>query len=149
MSIILKELNETNMKDYLSLSVLDNQKTFIETPQGSLDDKINKAYHMNWTILTIYNDDTMVGYLMYGINKKKDVWLDRFMIDKHYQHEGFGKEALGLILSLLKEKFKDRNRIVLSVEDTNSFAIKFYESFNFRLTGEIEDGELVMELNEK
>lgn len=149
MSIILKELNESNMKEYLSLSVLESQKTFIETPQGSLDDRNNRAYHMNWTIITINNNDKMVGYLMYGINQKNDVWLDRFMIDKRYQHKGYGKEALKTIIILLKSIFKNYNRIVLSVERTNSFAIKFYESFNFYLTGEVEDGELVMELKEK
>ena len=148
MNIKLIELSASNMNEYLSLSVLDSQASFIETPELSLEDMKNDSWNISWKIMTINNDTNVVGYLMYGINSYLDIWLDRFMIDKRYQHKGYGNEAMELIINLLKQEFKDYRRIVLSVTRGNYSAINFYKKFGFKLTGEIEDDELVMQLME-
>ena len=38
--------------------------------------------------------ETIVGYAMYGGNiSHEGIWLDRFMIDKHYQGKGMRNDS--------------------------------------------------------
>lgn len=72
------------------------------------------------------------------------LWLDRFMIDKHYQGKGYGKQAMRLIMKKLLEDYHT-NEIHLSVHDDNFSAISLYEKLEFTFTDQVDPmGELVM-----
>lgn len=140
-NISLVSLNENNKDEYFSLEIKKSQDGYVESPEESFNDMMTHAYNTDWNIDCIYADGNVIGYTMTGLNKKSnDVWLDRFMIDKHYQNKGYGTKALTMILEKLKKikKTKGGKDIVLSVEKHNDCAIKMYEKFGFKMTKEMD-----------
>ena len=93
----------------------------------------------------IYNGEKPVGFMMIGYNIADEeddpekfpllvnnylIW--RFMIDKKYQHKGYGKEALKKALEFLRTKPDgDAEYITLSYERTNVVAKNLYASLGF------------------
>ncbi len=77
---------------------------------------------------------------MYGwyCEKRKSIWLDRFMIDQQYQGKGYAKRFLRLLIQFLQNKFECKT-IYLSLHPDNKLAMGLYESFGFRLNGDIDD----------
>lgn len=95
----------------------------------------------------IYNEETMVGFAMYGYSASdRRFELCRLMIDFRYQKQGFGKQALRLIL---EEMSRDErcSEIYLSCDPENRSAQKLYEAFGFRDTGRQADDEQLYVLN--
>ncbi len=96
----------------------------------------------------IYAGETMVGFLMYGLEPEKNRWwLVRLMIDERYQGKGYGREAMREVIGLLRQN-PGCDRIYLSYEPENITAEMLYKSFGFRATGEMEDGEKVVVLED-
>lgn len=136
--IRLVELNEELREEYLHLKVYDDQDTFVESPEESLSDQQQHRWATDWTIECIYVGQQMAGYAMHGINPEGDVWLDRFMIDKHYQGRGYGTKALTKLLEKFKTAYPRHRHILLSVEKHNQKVIELYEHFGFRMTGQMD-----------
>ena len=152
----LEAVNGKNVWELLKLSVEDSQRTFV----ASNDTSIIEAY----TTITangyaypfgIYDGDNPVGFLMSGFDKD-DYWDDapaiatgnynlwRLMIDKKYQHRGYGKQAMKLALDFIKSYPCGRAEYCwLSYEPENEVAKKLYASFGFVENGEMDDDEIV------
>lgn len=146
--IKLVSLHEGIKEEYLSLKVYNYQETFVESPKESLADKEKHAWNICWTIDCIYADNQMIGYAMHGMDSAKNVWLDRFMIDRRYQHKGYGTQALTQLLDKMKTGYPGRKHILLSVEKHNASAIQMYEKFGFKKTDEMDGIYPVMILSE-
>ena len=74
---------------------------------------------------------------MYDIDPETKRWeLSRLMIDKNHQGNGYGKQAISLLLSQLKEKLGSIP-FYTSIEPTNEAMKKLIQSFGFAPTGEI------------
>ena len=93
----------------------------------------------------IYEDDEMVGFVMYGIDEG-ELWIMRYMIDYRHQGKGLGKLALGLIVDEIWKSYTEQ-QIKISIEPDNIVAKHLYGSLGFIDTDTYEDGELVMLLN--
>ena len=145
----LVSLHDGIKEEYLALKVHHYQDTFVESPEESLEDKERHAWNINWTIECIYAGSQMIGYAMHGMGKDQNVWLDRFMIDKRYQGEGYGTDALTQLLDKMKTVYPSRKHILLSVEKHNESAIKMYERFGFKMTQEMDGIYPVMILSEE
>ncbi|MEB9898066.1 GNAT family N-acetyltransferase [Bacillus cereus] len=149
MSLRISEVTENNWRSVASLKVAKDQQKFIESNAFSLAES---KYENNATSLALYDGNTPVGYAMYGwySDKNDSIWLDRFMIDFHFQGKGYAKCFLSLLIEYLQQRFKCK-KILLSLHPDNNVAQGIYESFGFRLTGDIDDeGPVVgnvMELN--
>ena len=111
-------------------------------------------------VFGIYDGETPVGYAMVGHNSydyegcpevckhSYDLW--RFMIDKHYQKKGYGKDATKLLLDyMLTFPDGEEDMLTTSYEEGNVVAKKLYESFGFVSNGEISHGEVTMVLSLK
>ena len=70
-------------------------------------------------------------------------WLWRFMIDERYQRKGYGTAALKVILDYFRDY--GANNIRLSTKPANTTALNMYRKAGFRETGEVIEGEVVME----
>ena len=93
----------------------------------------------------ILNDNTPVGFILFIVDSKESQYeICRFMIDKNYQKNGYGKAALLKAIEYLKEK--GAKAIELSHQTNNYGVGKLYESVGFVYTGVIEDGEVMMKL---
>ena len=146
MNIELRELTEDNLKQCFELKVSSDQARFI----ASNEDSWNAAKENAKTArsFAIYCDGKMVGFTMFAFDDDYEdpndrYWLWRFMIDERYQRKGYGTAALKAII----EYFRDHgaNNIRLSTKPANTTALNMYRKAGFRETGEVIEGEVVME----
>lgn len=95
-------------------------------------------------VKAIYNDDVMIGFIMYSLDENDNSsTIHRFMVDKRFQGNGYGKAALRHAIDLL-EGTLDCKEIWISEAPENYVAKKLYSSLGFEFTGEIEYDEEVM-----
>jgi diamine N-acetyltransferase len=138
MNITLREVNQDNFDEVISLKV----EKYCASNLYSLAQA--KVFH-EAIPLAIYNDDTPVGFIMYGIEPRdnNEYWIDRFMIDEKYQKNGFGKKALELLIDIIKQD-KAHDKIKISTNPENMVARKLYAELGFYETGELHDDEALM-----
>jgi diamine N-acetyltransferase len=142
--IQLAAINENNFHECIELKVGEGQKNFVaentySLAQAWLHQDVARPF-------AIYSDDTMVGFVMLAYDEaERECGIWRFMIDAKYQNKGYGKEAMKVILDYIKEN-PVFDEIDLSYEPENIVADKLYRGFGFLPTGEIDDGEIVMNL---
>ena len=134
--VYLKEVTKENIDEILELSVRDDQKSFVSTTAESLAQAY--AYKETAFPFAVYNDETMVGFIMMGYYEAKNYYtLWKFLIDKKYQHMGYGREALMQGISFMRDKFNIKE-IYTGVAPGNSVAKGLYQSIGFEDTGLIE-----------
>jgi diamine N-acetyltransferase len=99
----------------------------------------------------VYLGDVPIGFVMVntgtdqtGPDDGPSVYLWRFMIARPYQRKGYGNA----VLDLLVDKFKSEGRSVMytSCHMGRVSPYKFYISYGFTDTGEIDDDEEVLRL---
>ena len=152
----IERVDGKNVWDILKLSVKEEQVSFV----AGNDISIIEAY----TAITgggyafpfgIYDDSVPVGFMMigYGVDEYWDdapeiadnnynLW--RLMIDKNYQHKGYGREAVNLALDFIKTKpCGEAEYCWLSYEPDNLVAKNLYRSFGFVETGDMDGEELI------
>ena len=100
----------------------------------------------------IYAGDTPVGFAMLldptRAVKPEDpdtCHLWRFMIAEQYQHQGHGGAALTLLIDHARS-LPGTRKFSLSFVPDAAGPRDFYARFGFRETGEVDHGEVVMEL---
>ncbi|MCR4767147.1 MAG: GNAT family N-acetyltransferase [Saccharofermentans sp.] len=143
----LIELTEDNLKECLALKVSGEQAAFIATNEASWNAaKENPDVARPYAI---YCDGKMVGFTMFafdltceGTNDR--YWLWRFMIDESMQGKGYGTAALQMIIRYFRDH--GANNIRLSTKEINAKALAMYRKAGFRDTGEIIDGEIVLQM---
>ncbi|PJZ19435.1 spermidine acetyltransferase, partial [Bacillus cereus] len=121
MTLHICEVTEKNWRSVAALNVAKDQQQFIESNAFSLAESL---YEKNGTSVGLYDGETLVGYAMYGWywEKRKSVWLDRFMIDQRYQGKGYAKRFLRLLIQFLQNKFECKT-IYLSLHPDNKPAM--------------------------
>ena len=152
----LKKINRNNIVEILKLEVFDNQKSFVATNNSSiLEAYIALTENNHVFTFGIYKDDTPIGFLMIGFDVDSDdegapriakgnynIW--RLMIDKKFQGQGFGKEAMDLALEFVNTfPCGTAKYCWLSYESDNDVARQLYKSVGFVETNE-KDGEEIV-----
>ncbi len=89
-------------------------------------------------------DGKAVGFVMFEAWEEKggEPLLCRYMIDVDCQGRGYGAQALPLVLEEMYRVY-GRRAIYLTVEQANEKAVRMYEKFGFRFTGEMDCDEAV------
>ena len=142
----LKSVTRENLEEVLALRVNEDQEKYVISNSESL----SRAYVYSETAypFAIYDDDTIVGFIMMGYYEVKRYYtLWEFMIDSKYQNKGYGRQALKLGLNFVKEKFGPVD-IYTGVTPGNTIAKKLYESVGFESTGLVELGMEEMRLKQ-
>lgn len=138
MDLHIVPITKENRKDVEQLRISSSQKGYVESVTECLDEADHKSC---WRPVGIYDGKTLVGFAMYGFFWEYlpfgRVWLDRLLIDKNYQHKGYGKKAIEVLLKRLKHEYH-RNKIYLSVVDGNDTAVHLYKEFGFEFNGELD-----------
>lgn len=141
MNLGLKEINADNWEECVTLSVSEHQKEFVADNAYSL---LQSKYVVDQYPLGIYHQDSMVGFIMYGIDPETSrMEMSRLMIDRKYQGRGYGKKATQLLIEKLTHTFANIE-LFTSAEPENVNAIRLYESLGFEKTGEMMWGEVVL-----
>lgn len=144
MSLRIELVNESNWQGIVNLTVNSSQANFIESNACSI---VESHYIAGWYPLGLYFGEVLVGFAMYGCLEGDSIWLDRFMIDKKYQGQGFGRRFLVYLLGHIQTQFKIR-KILLSFTPENKYARSFYERHGFSNTNEVDSkGELIFMYN--
>ncbi len=142
--ITLQAITKENFWDCIDLMVYPDQQEFIISNAVSI---AQAKVQPECIPLAIYNDATMVGFLMYCLDNDDDeYWIYRLMVDQNYQGQGFATEALHQVIELIKDD-KTRNQIFLGVHIESEAAIHLYEQAGFEFNGQIFGQEHIMVLH--
>lgn len=142
--LYLREVNKDNFQECVSLDVQEEQRTFVAPNVRSLA----QAYVFQDVakVFVLYDDNVMVGFAMLHVDHaEKEYWLWRFMIDRRFQRQGCGREAMGKIIAYFASI--GAKTVRLSFEPENQIAEKLYAGCGFYRNGEENDGEIVMQLD--
>ncbi|MDD3191984.1 MAG: GNAT family N-acetyltransferase, partial [Bacilli bacterium] len=121
----------------MDLKVDETQRSYVFDAKTTLcfaliKPKVRKTY-----VLT--EGMRAVGLLVLGIDRKNDYFhIDVILIDKRYQHRGFGKIMLQKALRILKAK--GAKKIEIGVNRNNTAAYKLYLSAGFKPSAIYEQG---------
>lgn len=140
--IHLRKITEENFIDAFHLKLAPEQERFVSHPIRSLAQAY--VYREQCQPFGIYEDDTMVGYVMviydYDI-PEYDIW--HMMITQSHQGRGYGKSALDCVLAYIKTKpFGDSDRVTLTCNRDNIQALNLYKSRGFAETGAVDGDEI-------
>lgn len=100
-NVSLKTIDKNNWEDAIRLSVTEEQKPFIASNLYSIAEF---QFLENFFAKGIYLDEKMIGFTMFGIDSDdQNYWIYRLMIDKEFQGNGLGMQAIKLIIEAIKK----------------------------------------------
>lgn len=142
--IKFREITKDNFWECVQLSVSEQQRDFVTSNAISI---AQSKVQPECIPLAVYDNDIMVGFLMYCIDEDDgEYWIYRMMVDEKYQSKGYGKQMLKKLLGLIKQD-KTRNKIFLGVHKESISAVKLYERFGFYFNGQVFGNEHIMRLD--
>jgi diamine N-acetyltransferase len=146
--VALRPLTGANRREVEALRVAPGQERFVSGVAESLREAAEHpdAHPLYWAI---YDSDTPVGFVMIAdeVTGSEYVahYLWKLLIDERHQGRGHGAAALALVV----EWFRGRpgvDVVTTSAGQGDGSPIAFYERHGFERTGEVSDGEVVLEL---
>ena len=154
--ISFRQITWDNYREVLKLRVTEEQDDFIASNVFSLAQSYVALLNDDLPPMTyaIYKDEVVIGFIMmfHDTAEESDYSEEsygvlRFMIDKGYQGQGYGKAAFAKALELIRTFPQgDAVSVYLSYDPQNEVARRLYGSFGFVETGDISGGEVVARL---
>lgn len=139
--ITLRDISIENFWDIISLTVFENQVDLVVSNAVSI---AQSKIQPECIPLSIYKDETPVGFLMYCIDRDDDeYWIYRLMIDHIHQGNGYAKAAMNLLFKIIK-KDVNRHKIYLGVDRRGDISVKLYEGLGFKFNGQVFGKESIM-----
>ena len=130
-----RPIDKTNYQACMALELAPEQAHFVADNKRSL---VEAAFEEGLYTLGIYDDDTMVGFILYDYDETFPGWsMSRFMIGRQYQARGYGKQAAAEFLAYFRRKHH-ADRIYISVSLDNAVARRMYAALGFRDIGQTE-----------
>jgi diamine N-acetyltransferase len=150
--LTIQPVTRANWRAALRLSVLPEQQQFVSeyTPiaaialaKGSIGD-----LGMQWSFHAFYRSEEMIGFvaLAHKPEQSSVYWVVHFFIDARFQGQGYGKEALELLLKMIVQQHPACQVIKLTVDAENTVAQHLYTQAGFLPTGELLGDEPVYQL---
>lgn len=142
----LRPVTKENWEDLIKLKVREDQKNFVASNLYSIAQaQFGEEFEGHWDLhpFGIYDEETPVGFLMYGLNlshPKYQAFIIRLMVDGKYQGRGFGRFGMEKMLEIFRADERI-NEVGISYEPENEGARKLYASLGFVETGEMVEGE--------
>ena len=104
---------------------------------------VQSVYEPEWESRLIYDDEKIIGFVLYGLWPEKNApLLCRYTIDIEQQGKGYGQQALPIVINEMIAQYHCEH-IYLTLEESNARAVHIYRKFGFIPTGEIDEGESV------
>ncbi len=148
----LQAVTQENWRATLRLAVFPEQQRFIAEYVPIAAIALAKAYispgGLIWIPYAFYVDKEMVGFteLAYEPESLDNYWIFHFFIDCHYQGQGYGKQAIRLLLQCMRDHHPQCQAIQLTVHPENDRAKRLYTNAGFRPTGATLSDEPVYRL---
>ena len=132
--INLREITSKNLKSIIDLNVKEDQKDYVALNSVSI---AQGHYSKSAWFKGIFYDDRPVGFVMLDlIEEENKCFLWRFMIDREYQGNGFGKIALTQVIDFVRS-LNLYTYIATSYVPAENGAGGFYKNFGFIESEEI------------
>ena len=145
MMVQLEQVTKENIDAVLALDVNEDQKGFVSSTAESLAQAY--AYSATAFPFAVSDDGRIVGFIMMGFYEEKNYYtLWKLLIDRKYQHRGYGRKALELGIAFLKEWY-GVSAVFTGVSPGNTAAKNLYRSMGFRETGLFENNMEEMRLD--
>lgn len=141
--VTLQKITEDTLGPILRLEVADSQTHFVASNAVSI---AQAHFSKNAWFRAIYAGDRPVGFVMLYVDEEKPeyvVW--RFMIDKHQQGKGYGRQALLKVIEHVRT-LPGAKELLLSYVPKAGSPLPFYRKLGFEETGEWEGDEKIMKL---
>ena len=143
----IRPVTKENWQSLIKLKVRDDQKNFVASNLYSIaQSHFGDEFEGHWDLFAygIYEDDTPVGFLMYGLNfahPSQQAYIQRLMVDEKFQGKGYGRFGMQKMLEIFRveERVKE---VSISYEPENDVARKLYASLDFVETGRIIEDEV-------
>ena len=142
----IRPVTKENWEALIDLKVREDQKDFVASNVYSIAEaQFGEDFEGHWDLhpFGIYDGNTPVGFLMYGLNfnhATQQAFIIRLMVDEKFQGKGYGRFGMEKMLEI----FRSDERIVavgVSYEPENDVARKLYATLGFIETGRIIEGE--------
>ena len=102
---------------------------------------LESIYEDGWVTKAIEHDGKTIGFTMFGwVEEEGFHELCRLMIDRRFQNQGFGTQAIKLILDEMKSRF-GYTEVYLSTDPENARGKHVYEKVGFRSEHRMLDDE--------
>jgi diamine N-acetyltransferase len=143
MNVTLRPITRDDLWDVLDLKLHPGQEEFVASNAVSI---ANAYVEPTFVPLAVYAGDALVGFAMYGQHPDSGAWwVIRLMIDREQQGKGYGRAAMEAVIAMMADRV-GCDEIVTSFVPENAVAAALYAALGFRPTGEIEDGEPLVQL---
>jgi diamine N-acetyltransferase len=150
--VSLREITSANRTAVEALTVTAVQAEYVTGVAESLIEAGETPDACPW-YRAVYLDDTPVGFVMIsdGITVVNPDYLGpyflwRLLIDQRHQGRGCGSAALSLVVEYVRAR-PDARVLITSAGQGLASPVDFYLRQGFRATGEVHQGELVLELD--
>ena len=161
--INLRKITYENLETCIyEIQTTEEQKDFVASNVASLAEAYASITNGGRaTPYAVYDDDTMVGFVMYTYGDKHGgdfeegkpytmpcYYIWRLLIDKNHQRKGYGKQAIEKVIEEIKTMpYGKADRIYVSYEPDNIGSKSLFASLGFVETGEVDDSEVVANLD--
>jgi diamine N-acetyltransferase len=152
LNVSLREITSVNWAAVEALTVTAAQAEYVTGVAESLVEAAETPDACPW-YRAVYLAEEPVGFVMLsdGITVVNPGYLGpyflwRLLIDQRYQGRGHGSAALSLVAEHVRTR-ADARALIISVEQGPTSPSGFYLRQDFRATGQLHQGELVLELD--
>ena len=141
--IHLEPITQDNYRECMRLEVAPSQVRFVAPVAKALGEAY--VYYQTSRPFAIYCDEQMVGFLLLRELREMDCYyLSQFMIAADQQQKGYGRQAMRVLVDLLKEEKKYPKVDLCYVEEAEG-ARRLYEGLGFKPIDK-DANEIIMEL---
>jgi diamine N-acetyltransferase len=151
MQVTLRPISDENRAAVTALRVASSQERFVDGVAESLAEAAAAPEAKPW-YRAVYADDTPVGFVMLSDDVVETnpaypwrYYLWRLLIDERFQGYGYGRAGLDLVVAYVRTR-PGAQTLVTSAVPGDGSPLTFYLRYGFRDTGEVVDGEHVLEL---
>jgi diamine N-acetyltransferase len=133
----LAPVNQHNYEAIADLTLHPDQENYLASNLWSL---VEAAYEPDRHPRAIYQQDQLVGFIMWVQETPQRVSIWRVMVDRQFQQQGIGRVALQLALGEIRQ-MAGVQQIEICYVPTNPVAKDFYASLGFVEIGWDDAGE--------
>ncbi|MDR0326067.1 MAG: GNAT family N-acetyltransferase [Oscillospiraceae bacterium] len=153
--VTLRKITHQNLCTCIyDIKTTEEQKNFVDSNVESLAEAYASITNGGFaTPYAVYDNDTMVGFVMYTYADELGgdlapplvlpcyfIW--RILIDRNHQRKGYAKQAIEIIITEIKTMpYGKADRIYTSWAPENIASKSLFASFGFVETGEIDGDE--------
>lgn len=150
--VTLREITDANRASVEALRVAPTQDAYVAGVAESLLEASATPDACPW-FRAVYAGETPVGFVMISddIPPERTQYLGpyflwRLLIDARYQGCGYGRDALDLVVEHVRTRPNAERLLTSVVPGDVGSPLGFYLGYGFVLTGDVDDGETILEL---